>query len=180
MCQRVFCPWRILSAEAQKRPDYACAMATEPLSRAPIGCRSSEVEHSLGKGEVESSILSGSTINPHPIITVNAPKGRGVVSFLTMSEAALSLGYAVGVIPTGFHTGKCKVLKENGGPRGWPAIYGFCLECLRYSALDLKQPVLIAPQIWSARDAVTGPTATEVNSPELPYRGVRFPSRPLC
>jgi hypothetical protein len=25
-------------------------------------CRSSEVEHSLGKGEVESSILSGSTI----------------------------------------------------------------------------------------------------------------------
>ena len=28
----------------------------------PRCCRSSEVEHSLGKGEVESSILSGSTI----------------------------------------------------------------------------------------------------------------------
>jgi hypothetical protein len=26
-----------------------------------IGCRSSVVEHSLGKGEVDSSILSGST-----------------------------------------------------------------------------------------------------------------------
>ena len=31
-----------------------------------VRCRSSEVEHSLGKGEVESSILSGSTILAHP------------------------------------------------------------------------------------------------------------------
>ncbi len=32
------------------------------VRRDPVCCRSSVVEHSLGKGEVESSILSGSTI----------------------------------------------------------------------------------------------------------------------
>ena len=32
-----------------------------------IGCGSSVAEHTLGKGEVESSILSHSTINPHTI-----------------------------------------------------------------------------------------------------------------
>jgi hypothetical protein len=35
-----------------------------PASAALYRCRSSVVEHSLGKGEVESSILSGSTIHP--------------------------------------------------------------------------------------------------------------------
>jgi hypothetical protein len=33
------------------------------VRRDPVCCRSSVVEHSLGKGEVESSILSGSTIS---------------------------------------------------------------------------------------------------------------------
>ena len=33
-----------------------------PLAHLPRRCSSSVVEHSLGKGEVESSILSGSTI----------------------------------------------------------------------------------------------------------------------
>jgi hypothetical protein len=34
---------------------------THGASPRPARCRSSVVEHSLGKGEVESSILSGST-----------------------------------------------------------------------------------------------------------------------
>ena len=34
----------------------------------PVCCRSSVVEHSLGKGEVESSILSGSTIQLPEIV----------------------------------------------------------------------------------------------------------------
>ena len=39
--------------------------ALDCYSPAPAGrCRSSVVEHSLGKGEVESSILSGSTMGP--------------------------------------------------------------------------------------------------------------------
>jgi hypothetical protein len=38
------------------------SVARRDRSLAARRCRSSVVEHSLGKGEVESSILSGSTI----------------------------------------------------------------------------------------------------------------------
>ena len=50
--------WRVASGRG-------CAAKGDPLESAGFRagrCRSSVVEHSLGKGEVESSILSGSTI----------------------------------------------------------------------------------------------------------------------
>ena len=40
------------------------------LPRPGFCCRSSVVEHSLGKGEVDSSILSGSTTKPGQITTL--------------------------------------------------------------------------------------------------------------
>ena len=67
---------------------WGCALIGKKLVRTADRCRSSVVEHSLGKGEVESSILSGSTIfflgftylNPDFQLSAgsvdNAPSGR--------------------------------------------------------------------------------------------------------
>ncbi len=66
------------SAPAQACGGRACASPTlvariatfrRPRSTRPAGqrCRSSVVEHSLGKGEVDSSILSGSTTKPNAL-----------------------------------------------------------------------------------------------------------------
>ena len=61
--------------QPRRTPTFSCCFDTRlrttcvartamPKARAPACCRSSVVEHSLGKGEVESSILSGSTSFP--------------------------------------------------------------------------------------------------------------------
>ena len=55
----------------KKRPVRACTARQKSLTR-PQRCCSSEVEHSLGKGEVESSILSSSTIPSFGIFSVIA------------------------------------------------------------------------------------------------------------
>src|SRR5712691_6592883 len=52
-----------------------------PPARAPC-CRSSVVEHPLGKGEVESSILSGSTI------TIPAKTGHSLATALLFCRFA--------------------------------------------------------------------------------------------
>ncbi len=47
----------------KNRPRLVAALEGR-FPRCPVCCRSSVVEHSLGKGEVDSSILSGSTMGP--------------------------------------------------------------------------------------------------------------------
>jgi hypothetical protein len=64
------CPWLIASRSCEGSCSKRRAVASERQFRrfAPDKtrrCRSSVVEHSLGKGEVESPILSGSTIFPN-------------------------------------------------------------------------------------------------------------------
>src|SRR6185437_5302451 len=64
-------PRSVLGLPAASR---SCISAAVGLGgQSPACCRSSVVEHSLGKGEVESSILSGSTSFP---IKVNAGRYR--------------------------------------------------------------------------------------------------------
>jgi hypothetical protein len=69
-CERVSFLWmhglcRLATAIlAPRQPLWQVPPAPGPLAflnGADICCRSSVVEHSLGKGEVDSSILSGST-----------------------------------------------------------------------------------------------------------------------
>jgi hypothetical protein len=42
-----------------------------PILVSGARCRSSVVEHSIGNGEVDSSILSGSTIHPIEIVKIS-------------------------------------------------------------------------------------------------------------
>ena len=62
----------------KKRPVRACTARQKSLTR-PQRCCSSEVEHSLGKGEVESSILSSSTIPTNWIFTRSVPAQRSAL-----------------------------------------------------------------------------------------------------
>jgi hypothetical protein len=61
------CQGGLLKAVAARR-----FLWQEPGSKHGSRCRSSVVEHSLGKGEVESPILSGSTIFPAPLLVSEA------------------------------------------------------------------------------------------------------------
>lgn len=58
------CPPRLPSGHHARRFNGALLFSWAPVAapKSRTGCRSSVVEHSLGKGEVESSIPSGSTI----------------------------------------------------------------------------------------------------------------------
>src|SRR4029077_543323 len=58
-----------------------------PLSRHPACCRSSVVEHSLGKGEVVSSILTGSTRKAEQIKSFS----EGALPFLPVLEREQSV-----------------------------------------------------------------------------------------
>ena len=67
------CPPRLPSGHHARRFNGALLFSWAPVAapKSRTGCRSSVVEHSLGKGEVESSIPSGSTISCHPKSYVN-------------------------------------------------------------------------------------------------------------
>jgi hypothetical protein len=63
---RPFRPAATLGRRLNRRSPYGIS-APRPVRGAPASCRSSVVEHPLGKGEVHSSILCGSTIAPFEI-----------------------------------------------------------------------------------------------------------------
>jgi hypothetical protein len=78
------------SIRARRAPgDFPCALPPLVAVSARFGragaascCRSSVVEHSLGKGEVESSILSGSTSFPFEIRRIYRDRFRSRRGFL--------------------------------------------------------------------------------------------------